>query len=179
MFVASIRLVGLSCKKTVTLFTVRANLNSSVSRLACSSILIFCYFFSSVAFAQHAHEAGPPLLGLTSPKDDSILSRVPPVVVLSFRSDVKLLKLRLLTAGRNHIDIGFFYDPNRVENNVVWKLPSLPKSSYYIVAWSVVAEGNQLVEGEFNFAVGDESLAPSEFIDKYGLYIDHYSDKNK
>ena len=109
------------------------------------------------ANGQHAHEAGPPLLGVTSPKDDSVLATVPPVVVLSFRSDVRLLKLRLLSAARRNIDIGFYYDPARVRNNMVWNLPPLPKSSYYIVAWSVVDEANQLVDGEFRFAVGADA----------------------
>ena len=135
--------------------------------------VLLCLLFNFSAIAQHAHEAGPPLLGLTSPKDDDVLARTPPVIVLSFRSEVRLLKLRLLSAGRQHIDIGFFYDPERVDNNFVWRLPSLPLSSYYIVAWSVVDESNELVEGEFNFAVGDEALRPSEFIEQYGLYVDH------
>ncbi len=129
--------------------------------------------------AQHAHEAGPPLLGRTSPQDDDVLARMPPVIVLSFRSDVRLLKLRLLSAGRQHIDIGFNYDPERLDNNYVWKLPTLPDSSYYIVAWSVVDEDNQLVEGEFNFAFGDEAMVPSEFIEKYGLYVDHATPSKK
>jgi len=133
---------------------------------------------SASTLAQHAHEAGPPLLGVTSPKDDSVLSRVPPVVVLRFRSGVRLLKLRLLSAGRQHIDIGFAYDPNRIDNNFVWRLPELPASSYYIITWSVVDEDNQLVEGEFNFAVGDDAMLPSEFIEKYGLYVDHLSGVN-
>ncbi|HTE40395.1 MAG TPA: copper resistance protein CopC [Steroidobacteraceae bacterium] len=124
-------------------------------------------------YAQHAHEAAAPLLGLTSPKDDSVLATVPPVVVLSFRSDVRLLKLRLLSAARRNIDIGFYYDPARVRNNFVWSLPPLTQSSYYIVAWSVVDDTNQLVDGEFRFAVGADALPPSEFIKRYGLYVDH------
>jgi methionine-rich copper-binding protein CopC len=128
---------------------------------------------NSPAYAQHAHEAGPPLLGLTSPKDDSVLATSPPVVVLSFRSNVRLLKLRLLSAARQNIDIGFYYDPARVRNNFVWTLPTLPKSSYYIVGWSVADEDEQLVEGEFRFAVGVDARAPSEFIKRYGLYVDH------
>jgi methionine-rich copper-binding protein CopC len=125
------------------------------------------------ANAQHAHEAGPPLLGLTSPKDDSVLATVPPVVVLSFRSDVRVLKLRLLTAARRNIEFGFTYDPERVRNNIVWSLPPLPKSSYYIFTWAVVDETGQLVEGEFRFAVGVDALPPSEFIKRHGLYVDH------
>jgi methionine-rich copper-binding protein CopC len=125
--------------------------------------------------AQHSHDGRPPLLGTTSPKDDSVLERAPPVVVVSFRSNVRLLKLRLLSAGRRNIDIGFVYDPNRAQNNFVWKLPSLTKSSYYIVDWAVVDESNELVDGEFRFAVGADALAPSEFIKRYGLYVDHES----
>jgi hypothetical protein len=110
---------------------------------------------------------------LTSPKDDSALASAPPVVVLSFRSDVRVLKLRLLSAARRNIDIGFIYDPARVRNNIVWNLPPLPKSSYYIFAWAVIDETGQLVEGELRFAVGADALAPSEFIKRHGLYVDH------
>jgi methionine-rich copper-binding protein CopC len=126
------------------------------------------------AVAQHAHEMGPPLLGLTSPKDDRVLASAPSVIVLSFRSNVRLLKLRLLSAARRNIDIGFSYDPTRIHNNFTWTLPPLPKSSYYIVAWAVVDETDQLVDGEFRFAVGSDALPPSEFIKRYGLYVDHY-----
>jgi methionine-rich copper-binding protein CopC len=125
------------------------------------------------ANAQHAHDAGPSLLGVTSPKDDSVLATAPPVVVLSFRSDVRLLKLRLLSASRHNIDIGFAYDPARVKNNFVWKLPPLPKSSYFILAWAVADDTEQLVDGELRFAVGPDALPPSEFIKRYGLYVDH------
>jgi hypothetical protein len=111
-------------------------------------------------------------LAFTSPKDDSVLSSAPPVVALSFRSEARLLKLRLLSAARRNIDIGFEYDPARVHDNFVWTLPSLPKSSYYIVTWAVADETNQLLEGEFRFAVGDDALLPSEFIKRYGLYVD-------
>jgi methionine-rich copper-binding protein CopC len=123
--------------------------------------------------AQHAHDGRPPLLGTTSPKDDTVLDRAPASVVLSFRSNVRLLKLRLLSAGRRNIDIGFVYDPARVQNNFVWKLPSLTNSSYYIVDWAVVDESNELVVGEFRFAVGADAVVPSEFIKRYGLYVDH------
>jgi methionine-rich copper-binding protein CopC len=128
---------------------------------------------SATARAQHAHDAGQPLLGLTSPKDDSVLTTVPPVVVLSFRSNVRVLKLRLLSAARRNIDIGFTYDPTRVRNNIVWNLPPLPKSSYYVFAWAVADETGQLVEGEVRFAVGVNALAPSEFVKRHGLYVDH------
>jgi len=140
--------------------------------IVCASLsLLLCG--GTPVYAQHAHEAAAPLLGLTSPKDDSVLATVPPVVVLSFRSDVRLLKLRLLSAARRNIDIGFYYDPARVRNNFVWSLPPLTQSSYYIVAWSVVDDTNQLVDGEFRFAVGADALPPSEFIKRYGLYVDH------
>lgn len=140
--------------------------------MGCMNLAVLLWI-GAPAGAQHAHDAGPPLLGLTSPKDDSVLAAVPPDVVLSFRSEVRVLKLRLLSAARRNIDIGFFYDPDRVRNNIVWSLPPLPKSSYYIFAWAVVDESGQLVEGEIRFAVGVEALPPSEFIKRHGLYIDH------
>jgi len=148
---------------------------TSVGRLLGCASLSLLLSGGEPANAQHAHEAGLPLLGVTSPKDDSVLAMAPPVVVLSFRSNVRLLKLRLLSAGRRNIDIGFSYDPARVRNNIVWNLPALPKSSYYIVAWSVVDETDRLVEGEFRFAVGANALTPSEFIKRHGLYVDHES----
>ncbi len=146
---------------------------TNVGRLLGCVSLSLLLWAGTPASAQHAHEAGLPLLGVTSPKDDSVLATVPPVVVLSFRSDVRLLKLRLLSAARRNIDIGFYYDPARVRNNFVWNLPPLTKSSYYIVAWAVVDETGQLVDGEFRFAVGVDAPLPSEFIKRHGLYVDH------
>jgi methionine-rich copper-binding protein CopC len=143
------------------------------SLLSRIGLLILLWGCGGTAWAQHAHEAGPSLLGSTAPKDDSVLPTVPPVIVLSFRSNVRLLKIRLLSAGRHNLDIGFEYDPSRVSNNFVWKLKPLPKSSYYIVAWAVVDETNQLVDGEFRFAVGADAVPPTEFIKRYGLYVDH------
>jgi methionine-rich copper-binding protein CopC len=140
--------------------------------IGCLTLLLSLLGGASTS-AQHAHDGRPPLLGLTSPKDDSVLDTAPTVVVLSFRSNVRLLKLRLLSAGRRNIDIGFVYDPSRVQNNFVWSLPWLTKSSYYIVDWAVADESNELVVGEFRFAVGADALAPSEFIKRYGLYVDH------
>jgi methionine-rich copper-binding protein CopC len=145
----------------------------NVERLIGCLSLLLLLLAGAPASAQHAHDGRPPLLGTTSPKDDSVLESAPPVVVLSFRSNVRLLKLRLLSAGRRNIDIGFVYDPSRVQNNFVWKLPALTKSSYYIVDWAVVDEANELVTGEFRFAVGADALAPSEFIKRHGLYVDH------
>lgn len=140
--------------------------------IGCLSLSLFL-LAGTPSDAQHAHDGRPPLLGLTSPKDDSVLEAAPSSVVLSFRSNVRLLKLRLLSAGRRNIDIGFYYDPSRVRNNIVWSLPSLTNSSYYIVNWAVVDESNELVEGEFRFAVGTDALPPSEFIKRHGLYVDH------
>lgn len=145
---------------------------NNVRRLIGCASLSLLVLVGAPASAQHAHDGRPPLLGTTSPKDDSVLDTAPPVVVLSFRSNVRLLKLRLLSASRRNIDIGFVYDPSRVQNNFVWRLPSLPKSSYYIIDWAVVDETNELVDGEIRFAVGTDALAPSEFIKRHGLYVD-------
>jgi len=142
-----------------------------------SLIALILLSTSSSVLAQHSHEAGPPLLGVTSPKDDSVLRNAPPVVVLSFRSDVRVIKLRLLTAGRIPINLGFTYDPDRVSHNIVWNLPELVPSSYYIFAWAVIDETGQLVQGEFKFSVGTDALPPSEFIETYGLYIDHLEEE--
>jgi methionine-rich copper-binding protein CopC len=144
-----------------------------VGRLVGGLSLALLLLAGAPTTAQHAHDGRPPLLGTTSPKDDSVLEKAPASVVLSFRSNVRLLKLRLLSAGRRNIDIGFVYDPSRVQNNFVWSVPSLTKSSYYIIDWAVVDEFNELVTGEIRFAVGAEALAPSEFIKRYGLYVDH------
>jgi hypothetical protein len=114
--------------------------------------------------AQHSHGILTP--GVTFPQDDSVLTDPPRMVTMSFRVDVRLLKLALYTANDEWIDIGFAYDPSRMNNNFVLPIPGeLPPSEYYIARWSVTDDIRGLVNGEFKFAFGPGAIPPSETIE--------------
>ena len=122
---------------------------------------IFCV--SNNIFAQHSHGVLTP--GVTFPKDDSVLIDPPKMITMSFRVDVRLLKLALYTADEEWIDIAFKYDPSRRNNNFVLPIPlQLPPSEYYIARWAVTDDIRGLVNGEFRFAFGDDAIPPSETI---------------
>ncbi|MGB0558771.1 MAG: copper resistance protein CopC [Pseudohongiellaceae bacterium] len=129
-------------------------------------LLIFCFsllFVSAKAFCQHSHGILTP--GVTFPQDDSVLIDPPKMITMSFRVDVRLLKLALYTSDETWIDIAFKYDPNRKNNNFVLPIPiTLPSSEYYIARWSVTDDIRGLVNGEFKFAFGDDAIPPSETI---------------
>ena len=77
------------------------------------------------------------------------------MITMSFRVDVRLLKLALYSAEGEWINIGFTYDPGRMNNNFVLPIPGdLPPSAYYIAQWSVTDDRRGLVNGEFRFAFG-------------------------
>lgn len=119
---------------------------------------------NQTAFSQHNHGILTP--GVTFPQDDSVLIDAPKMVTMSFRVDVRLLKLALYTADEQWINIGFLYDPSRMNNNFVLPIPfELPKSEYYIARWSVTDDIRGLVNGEFKFAFGPGAIPPSETIE--------------
>ena len=125
--------------------------------------LLGIFFVSNNIFAQHSHGVLTP--GVTFPKDDSVLIDPPKMITMSFRVDVRLLKLALYTADEKWIDIAFKYEPSRRNNNFVLPLPvELPSSEYYIARWSVTDDIRGLVNGEFKFAFGDGAIPPSERI---------------
>ena len=125
--------------------------------------LLSIFFISNNIFAQHSHGVLTP--GVTFPKDDSVLIDPPKMITMSFRVDVRLLKLALYTADEEWIDIAFKYDPSRRNNNFVLPIPiQLPSSEYYIARWSVTDDIRGLVNGEFRFAFGDNAIPPSETI---------------
>ena len=130
-------------------------------RLSCC--LLFGLLSFTNAFAQHTHGILTP--GVTFPQDDSVLTDPPRMVTMSFRVDVRLLKLALYTAAEQWIDIGFQYDPNNMNHNFVYQIPfELPESDYYIARWSVTDERRRLLNGEFKFAFGPGAIPPSETI---------------
>ncbi|NKB35467.1 MAG: hypothetical protein GKR91_20395 [Pseudomonadales bacterium] len=119
---------------------------------------------STLSRAQHSHGVLTP--GVTFPQDDAVLIEPPKMVTMSFRVDVRLLKLALYTAEEEWIDIGFAYDPGRKNNSFVLPIPfELPASEYYIARWSVTDDVRGLVNGEFKFAFGAGAIPPSETID--------------
>lgn len=54
---------------------------------------------SSALNGQHSHGILTP--GVTFPQDDSVLTNAPKMVTMSFRVDVRLLKLALYTAHKH------------------------------------------------------------------------------
>ena len=60
---------------------------------------------SPILSAQHSHGILTP--GVTFPQDDSVLIDPPQMVTMSFRVDVRLLKLALYTAEEEWIDTTF------------------------------------------------------------------------
>lgn len=129
------------------------------------TLLSFVLGFSLMSnlSAQHSHGVLTP--GVTFPKNDSVLNAPPQMITMSFRVDVKLLKLALYSAEDQWIDIGFTYLPNRLSHSFVYPLHgSLPPSKYYTARWSVTDGRGRLLNGEFNFSFGDDAIPPSETI---------------
>jgi len=119
---------------------------------------------STASLAQHTHGILTP--GVTFPPDDSVLTEPPRMITMSFRVDVRLLKLALYTADDEWISINFQYDPSRLSHSFVLPIPGeLPESDYYTARWSVTDDKRGLVNGEFKFAFGSGAIPPSETID--------------
>lgn len=115
------------------------------------------------AHAQHTHGVLSP--SVTFPQDDAVLRDAPKMITMSFRVDVRLLKLALYTDEGDWIDLGFNYDPGRINHNFVLPIPSaLPEAQYYIARWSVVDERQRFMNGEFYFSYGPGAIPPSETI---------------
>lgn len=118
----------------------------------------------TAASAQHAHGVLTP--GVTFPQDDAVLNDPPRMITMSFRVDVKLLKLALFTDDGQWINLGFQYDPSRLADSFVLPIPTeLPPANYYIAKWSVTDDRSRLLNGEFLFSFGPDAIPPSEFIE--------------
>ena len=125
--------------------------------------LLLVTFISANAFSQHSHGILTP--GVTFPQDDAVLTDPPQLITMSFRVDVLLMKLALYTADEEWINIGFQYDPGRMNHSFVMPIPfELPPSEYYIARWSVTDDRHRLINGEFKFAFGAGAIPPSETI---------------
>ncbi|MEX2130888.1 MAG: copper resistance protein CopC [Pseudohongiellaceae bacterium] len=120
-------------------------------------------FFSCELSAQHGHGVLSP--SVTFPQDDAVLLEAPELLAMSFRLDVRLLKLALYTDDGDWIDIDFRYDSSRSDNSYVLPLPALPEAVYYVAQWSVVDERQRFLSGEFRFTYGPGAIPPSETIE--------------
>ena len=135
--------------------------------------IIIATFFFGLAYslpsdAQHSHGVLSP--SVTFPQDDAVLTEAPKMITMSFRVDVRLLKLTLYTDTGKSVDIGFGYDPGRVNHNFVLPIPNeLPPATYYIARWSVVDERQRFLNGQFYFSFGPGAIPASESIEaSYG-----------
>lgn len=127
-------------------------------------IVLLGTLFSQSLLAQHSHGILTP--GVTFPKDDSVLNDSPRMVTMSFRVDVKLLKLALFTDQGEWINIGFQYDPSRLSHSFVYPIQSeLPAAEFYVARWSVTDDERRLLNGEFKFSFGPGAIPPSEIIE--------------
>ncbi|MEX0617647.1 MAG: copper resistance protein CopC [Pseudohongiellaceae bacterium] len=130
---------------------------------ACATLLLSVTTAQTV-LAQHTHGVLTP--GVTFPPDDSVLREPPAMITMSFRVEVRLLKLALQSSEGETVDIGFTYDPVRVADSFVVPVPvELPPSAYYTARWSVLDDRQRLVSGEFNFSFGPDAIPPSETIE--------------
>jgi len=127
-------------------------------------LIIVLLTWSQFSMAQHSHGVLSP--SVTFPQDDSVLTEEPKMLTMSFRVDVRLLKLTLYTDNGEWINIDFSYDPSRVNHNFVFPMPSeFPEASYFIARWSVVDERQRFLNGEFTFSFGPGAIPPSETIE--------------
>ncbi|MFK7862812.1 MAG: copper resistance protein CopC [Pseudohongiellaceae bacterium] len=134
--------------------------NLKTSSLAAILSLLWCLN----ATAQHSHGILTP--GVTFPKDDSVLNDSPRMITMSFRVDVKLLKLALFTDEGAWINIGFQYDPARLSHSFVYPIQGdLPEADFYVARWSVTDNERRLLNGEFKFSFGPGAIPPSEIIE--------------
>lgn len=125
--------------------------------------LLLALLAPTASLAQHTHGILTP--GVTFPPDDSVLNEPPQMITMSFRVNVRLLKLALYTADDEWISINFQYDPSRLNHSFVLPIPEeLPESEYYTARWSVTDDKRGLVNGEFKFAFGSGAIPPSETI---------------
>ncbi|MCG8415502.1 MAG: copper resistance protein CopC [Pseudomonadales bacterium] len=124
--------------------------------------------FNQVTMAQHSHGVLSP--SVTFPQDDAVLREAPRMITMSFRVDVRLLKLALYTDDGQFIDIGFAYDHANMDHNFVTPIPmELPPAKYYVAEWSVVDERQRFLRGEFLFSFGPGAVPPSETVEaSYG-----------
>jgi len=130
----------------------------------CAAVVVLGLFLAANLQAQHTHGVLTP--GVTFPQDDSVLTDPPRLITMSFRVDVKLLKLALYTADGKWINIGYQYDPKQLGHSFVLPIPiELPQSDYYIARWSVTDERQRLMNGEFKFSFGPGAIPPSETIE--------------
>ena len=139
-----------------------------INPLAALSWMIGLLLLPIVAVSQHTHGVLSP--SVTFPQDDAVLRDAPRMITMSFRVDVRLLKMALYTDDGQWIDIGFSYDPSKMEHNFVMPIPGeLPEAEYYVAEWSVVDEAQRFLRGEFLFAFGPGAIPPSETIEaSYG-----------
>lgn len=136
----------------------------TISKLTSVIAILVSLLVPVQALAQHSHGVLTP--GVTFPQDDAVLRDAPRMITMSFRVDVKLLKLALYTADDQWINIGFVYEPERADRSFVYQIPNeLPESDYYVARWSVTDGVRGLLNGEFKFAYGDGAIPPSETIE--------------
>ncbi len=143
--------------------TMRSRIQPALRATALRLLLAVISSVPVWASAQHSHGVLTP--SVTYPQDDAVLLEQPRMLTMSFRVDVRLLKLALYTDEGDWINMSFQYDPGQSEHNFVFPMPTdLPPAKYYTVEWSVVDDRQRFMQGNFNFAFGSDAIPPSETI---------------
>lgn len=120
---------------------------------------------SGIAYGQHGQHRGMTPRA-TYPQDDAVLTVSPKTISIDFHMPVRLLKFVLYNAAGKWIDINFPYVPDRIGHGFEMPIPiELPPSSYYLVKWSVVDNGQLLTSSMFRFSFGTGAIPPSETIE--------------
>lgn len=96
----------------------------------------------------------------TLPTDDEVLESAPTELMLRFSTYVRLVKLTMLDAEENFVNIGFVYNPD-VSRVFFLDLPPLPAAKYYTVEWAAIDPANLVARGSFSFSFGPDAEPPS------------------
>jgi len=130
-------------------------------------LLLLVALGSLIASPLFAHTA----LKSAAPADESVLREPPAALALDFTDDVQLLKLELVDAGGEAIDIDFT-PASAAQKTFSIVLPVL-KAAGYMVNWTVLGKDGHKVAGVLEFVVdpqSGESTGTTEAFDDHGKH---------
>jgi methionine-rich copper-binding protein CopC len=114
-------------------------------------LLLLAAVYTLIASPLFAHTA----LTSAAPADGAVMREAPAALALGFTEDVQLLKLVLVDAGGEAVDINFMPSGDAYKNfNIA--LPAL-KAAAYKVSWTVLGKDGHKVEGSLGFVVDPQA----------------------
>lgn len=132
------------------------------------TLLLTLLCLAAPAQAQHAMHnmgIGSDVALETMPPNDAVLAAQPEMLMLHFGPMVRLVKLAVKTPDGSMVNIGFRYRP-AAGHEFMQALPALPSEDYYTVEWAILDQNDTLVKGNFYFAFGADTRAPSYYLDQ-------------